>query len=747
MSLAIGGASASVTPPSGYLWVDVRDYGAKADSGATDNSIPFQAAVDDLASRLSSSPANAKGIVFIPSAPQPYFLAKSVWVDAPNIEIRGEGWGSFVQMSATVKSSPFIFGIKRIEAAFIDGSWVPLTIDETHRPDLFGKLDTSAVTAPGKLWGLRTKGDSFVQFQACPLAAGVGNSTNPTFSDAWNETSKLTIEFCIEPPDGQQFPVNAPLFGCGKLDFEISPFFISVWDDPQKILVMFRTSDMDTGGGPNRLFGFSLAEATPPYRIAVQFDLDNAVCSAFVNGVQVALTTTVNMSPASEIPFVPNSGLTFLTNDHYPFKIGGEGIFGALAAPTGVDLRVYGLRLSNTIRYQNRGPNLPQLRTDSPASPINDAYAYFGQDANTICFLRGTDNPATAGRIVSVQHGTTAVLDGITTGIFLNSLASSFITGNAIRDIFVQASGGYGQAICLGNVLEMTIENVKATGGFHGVGSFALGSNYNVYLNNCALDGTDAGYFGAWQILYARDIFFGTIGRVAMRHVGCNAAWQNVFVGFPSPTTEAVFKARTCDYGGAYSITNLLVDFEGSTVTRAGIYCEATATAPASSLLLKDIFFGTVGSSIPLIQLKDTAKGNPLINRGWLSVDNFQAFTNDYLAFIDVDGPLWHGEVMGVALNGPQFNHRQKWGTNTNIVIRDSKYTGPPRAFLWYNGAHLLQVRSPAAGQFTEWRCVATGRYGTPNPPTWAGLNPLPTSANSLAAYVLNHAYMTVNLS
>ena len=41
---------------------------------------------------------------------------------------------------------------------------------------------------------------------------------------------------------------------------------------------------------------------------------------------------------------------------------------------------------------------------------------------------------------------------------------------------------------------------------------------------------------------------------------------------------------------------------------------------------------------------------------------------------------------------------------------------------------------------------MGTGSYGTSNPPAWLGLNPLVISSNGLAAYVLNHAYMTVSL-
>ena len=144
--------------------------------------------------------------------------------------------------------------------------------------------------------------------------------------------------------------------------------------------------------------------------------------------------------------------------------------------------------------------------------------------------------------------------------------------------------------------------------------------------------------------------------------------------------------------------------------------------------------------------VKDMGVNGPNFNRCWLSVENLQAYTNTYLAAIDVDGPLWHGEVTGVALNGPPINHRERWGTTTTVAIRDTKNTAPPRQYLWYSGAHVLEVRSPADGQFAEWRCMATGAYGTPTPPQWVGINPLQLTANGLAGYVLNQYYITISL-
>ena len=132
---------------------------------------------------------------------------KTIWVDSANIEIRGEGWGS--------RSDERGLEALRLHIRHPAGRDQPrqrhdraVQIDATYRPDLFGKLDASAVPSPGQKWGIRTNGNSFVQFQASPLSAGAASAAGGFNSDYWTETSKLTVEFCIEPPDGQQFPAQ-----------------------------------------------------------------------------------------------------------------------------------------------------------------------------------------------------------------------------------------------------------------------------------------------------------------------------------------------------------------------------------------------------------------------------------------------------------------------------------------------------------------------------------------------------------
>ena len=547
MSLAIGGSSAATPsiPAHGTQWVDVRNFGAVGD-GLTDSTAAFQAAVDHLI-------AIGGGTVFVPSAPANYLVTKSIWVDASNIEIVGEGISSSILMSNYYKQPVFIFGIQRVQSHVVNGVTISQTVNATYRPDLFGKLDASAVSYAGTMWGYRSNGDSFVQFQAGPMSSGQGSAQSLGSADNWSETNKLTIDFCIEPPDGQQFVGTPNLFGIGTPQSDPAPFGIAM-SDPNTVRVYFRTSDFNQGTlfgdylPRYRGFDFSIAGADRPYKIAIQFDHVNAVCSAFVQigGVrtQVPLINQVNMTNSGMFPYTPNAGLTFILNDHYPFLLGSYGIVGGYGALTGIDLRVYGLRMSNTIRYQTNGPGTRQVRTDAPGTPVNDFWAYFGSDSNTICYLRGLDNPATAGRILSVSHGG-ATSGGYTTGLIQHSLGvQTFFANNAIRNIWVQGSGNHGQVISLGSLFEFTAENVKATGGFHGIGSFNIQSSYTIYLRNCVLDGTDAPYYGFMQLISARDIAFASSGRVTIRTVGCGDDWYNIFIAGVSPNVECFYKAR-----------------------------------------------------------------------------------------------------------------------------------------------------------------------------------------------------------
>ena len=229
-----------------------------------------------------------------------------------------------------------------------------------------------------------------------------------------------------------------------------------------------------------------------------------------------------------------------------------------------MNLALYGLRFSNTIRYLNNGAGNPQKRADNPSAAITDSYAYFTNDNNTIGYLTMTDNPATAGAVGFTRSSTgTPCNQGIGSGLFMNSLNATPCANNAVRDLCVYAGNDHGQAITLGNVLEMTIENFKGMSGFHAIGSFNIGANYNIHVKNCFLAGTDSAYYGLMQLISARDIYCYNSGRATVRLVGCNGCWHNVFISFPAPNAECFVKLHSYFYGGNHYLTNFVADFAG----------------------------------------------------------------------------------------------------------------------------------------------------------------------------------------
>lgn len=732
MPLAIGGTTASARPPHGALWVDVRDFGARADGGATDNTGPIQAAIDALAAKLDAS-VYQTGVVFVPSGSQAYALNGTLWLDHDRMTMCGEGGGSILSMNGWYGHTALLLGVYRKETA-PDGS--PRVASAAYRPDAFGKLDASAAPSAGVVAGLRTRGDAFAQFQACPLTCGVTSQAGSTFHDNWGETRRLTVEFMLDKPDGAALPPDTQLLGVGAFDpFEASPFLMKCWYAADRLMFVFKTSDQkDTQN--NRYFSFQRTGGWP-CRIAVVVDLVAQSAYAFVNGVQVATGDPANMS------FGP--GLTFASNEHYPFMLGATGLLGPYGGST-ADLTFYGLRVSATARYQNRGVGQPQTRSDQPGTPLNDAWAYFGDDPNTVAWLAG-DDPVSS-RVIHVRNGG-ATHGGHSSGLLIHTTPPHPMGSLGVRDLKIVGAKGYGQGISIGGGIRVRVDNVDVSGGFQGVGSFNQTANYFLYLRDSLLDGADSGYFGCWNLLKAKDVEFASSGRVTIRSVASAGKWDGVTVQRSTPVTENVVKARAGSYGGAFEFNDILIDYEGDTLQGNGsiFHVEAHAQCVATSLRINSAYVGTVGQNCPVVRLRDTAPEHPGLHKGDCRIDNLQIGTSIHSGIVEVEGPLWHGEVNGKALTGKRFTHKQVYGTTTNVTVRETAFVAPPRDSGWYAGAHVLEVRSPADGQYAEWRCVGTGQYGTPTPPAWAGLNPVPASPSGLAAYVSDCGYMGVTLS
>ncbi|MDX2038875.1 MAG: glycosyl hydrolase family 28-related protein [Isosphaeraceae bacterium] len=741
MSLAIGGVGSRIAAKNPFF-VDVRDFGARAD-GTTDNTAAFQSAVDALAAKIAADVPpglRTKGTVFIPAAEGIYRLRRPIWVDSPFIEVRGEGQGTRVATFANECHSLFIFGLRRQVSHTQNGQTRLLVADEQYRPDAFGKLDATAAPSSGFRWGFRSRGDAFIQSQVSPLVVGARSLRQDWTADNWTETRRITIEFAIEGPLGK-IPGNYSIFAIGTTNSDFAYPVIVYTDSDNRFVVRFGTQDVPFAPQVNRRFTFSSGEAVGVQRIAIQIDLDEARVSAYVNSVQVA--TNNDFGPGWR------TGLLFAENDYYPLLIADNGgNRPQLGTPNGFDFSVYGFLFSRSLRYRISTPGSAQERVDGGA--INDEYRYFTPrygsngsivDPGLLGYLEFRENPAARERVLNVRGGT-AANDMLSSAYLIHAHLSTpgGILDNGLHDLHLIGGHLYGQNVAVGQVLDLEITGVRSTNAYHGIGALANGANYTVRVENCVLDATDSGYFGLNQGLWMRNVTFAGAGRATMRFAGCVVNAQNCFVGFWAPNNQSTVKMHASDYGGNYTIQNVLVDYEGDAYSHTAFFCEAHPFAAMTTLYLKDINLGTVGNAA-LITLRDGKPGFPPAH---VFVDNMQTYSSGYRAILDIESSKWTGEMKGLGVgNGT----RTAGPTPSRVVIHEGSSGGPPRDRFWSPGAHAVHETSTAPGRFTEWRCVKAGTFGTPSPPTWVGVQPAVGEPGQVGAYILNHGYLSIELS
>lgn len=623
----------------GTQWINVRDHGAVPD-GVTDSASAFQAAFD-AAVALASVSGTGRATLFVPSGPRPYVFSRPVFLDGNNVAIVGEP-GSSVQMVAS--ATTFYAGVTRF------------TPSTANRPTLSGVLDATAAKA-GALAGYRTLGTSWLQYEACPLTCGVKASGGTSQSDNWTETSQVTVDVCVAPGTGTTFPLNAPILGLGCVDPpEASPWLIRTTEVPNQLAVWFRCNDQFPGAttldAPMiRAAFFTIPSVLwPPYRISVQIDLKAATVTAFVNGTQVAVTPPTGPWP---------KGLAFATNDHFSFLVGAGGPQGNNSG-TLPDLVLFGLKVSNAVRYADAGPGKPQTRLDSAA--ITDASRYFTDDASTVAYLPFSD-PLNAGMLASVNGG--ATYGGRTPGLIVANPAT---TNDGLSLQGLQLWGAtYGRGISAGGVMNFRVENLEVSGYVQAIGSSRTGLVYPFEILGCRLSGSDAVVDLYNATAYLDRITVGMAGRVPFRVHNSNIVLRNLFIAGSYPVVEcAVLKSRAGNIGACViRVDGGIVDFEGRTVSRAGFLVEANGECPGTVFEICGFVLGTLGA--PAIELVDTHPANDAVRPCELIVQGLRVW--DAVETILVHGPLWNGTIRTVGLSNPAVKNSGRWGTATNVTF------------------------------------------------------------------------------
>jgi hypothetical protein len=578
----------------------VQDFGAKGD-GATDDTRALQVALDT-------------GVGYLPAGT--YQVSDSLQVTRDNMVLRGDGWNTQIVSPGWLQHDVLRVGVPGAPPGV------------SHRPDLWGILDATAVGGQAARWGWRTQGDSHIQIEASPLQGG-GCVGHP-YGDAWGSTSQVTVDVCL----GGLFPPGSALLGLGVTEYRPSPWVLAVGSLAGEWYLDYRLSDTPRGWNTGRRRLKIPVPRTPVVRVSLQWDFVAGVLAVWVNRVLVA---------RDQFPL----GLRFVLNDYDPFMVGIQDVRRGGAIPA--DISLYGLRVGYACRYVVANIGDPQRRLDGML--LTDGSSYFGyEDSRRVANLGLTDHPGVGNR-VTIEHGEAAPGGRATgSGVFgVVSPRDINVSGCSIRDLALQGGGWWGRALCLGEVYDCKVTNVKATGGYHGIGSYAMGASYYVDVDSCTLQGSDAAYYGFMQLIQGRAITVPASGRTAVRLVGCTGDWHGVRVLGAIGNQESAYRAHGYGYGGNHRVVHLLVDYEGMGFADAPIVVDAHPYVPSTSLVLRDILLGTVGTGVPLVVLHDVGREGPDYHKCFFDAENIQTWSNDYGSVVRVDGPLWRGRVRGVA--------------------------------------------------------------------------------------------------
>jgi hypothetical protein len=732
----MGSALGTTAPrPFGSRWADIRDYGAlpvSAGGVPATNRIAIQAAVDALGAVAPSG--GGAGTVFVPSGD--WLVYRPIFFDQPQVGILGEA-NSISRLITPDGHDGLVFGIARKPLG--------VTLTAAHVPDVFTAgpggtcpLDTTAVNALGQRWALRTMADCHIVQQGG--AFDVGNNY-------YKAIRQLTVEFAVDlskAPGTGQYTGGAPstaLFGMCRLG-DPSPWMVGI--SGGSFQVQFRTaSGPGVDVGVNRSFGFGTIPSNPGfYRVAFQIDLVNAAISGFVNGNQAPIS-----SSALGADFLAASNLTFAPNQDCPFGLGSLGLaasgLGDGWLSGGSDLAFFGLKVSSALAYLSNGTGSPQARVDG--ATVNDSNRFFRYDSATLGVLGLADTPAqlTLDRVVTISGRSSTP----TTAYFLDNVAScspySTLAAGEVRNIAIQSGvAGYGRAVVTGWSNGLAILDSSLSGGCHGLGSLNLGANYPLTVSRCSLTGADAAiylYYSSFVSL--RDISLQGAYRAGIRLFLAQVSVDNLFApnyGNPDFAIKAV--------ESSIDTHNANWDNEGINggAAIAHYYVSASSYLPIPSIVnLRSDGTGSVLQGAVLIYLDDkrspTVEDAPGFGPCTFSCRDFQPFNNGTRSLVTVVGQRWQGDIDAVVLVS-----RPQWIESINgptyVTSRHRRQVGPPRDGTWTANGHLFEVTNPATAQFTQWRCTATGAYGTPVPPTWAGFVPLDDGL-SLAAYISDSSY------
>jgi hypothetical protein len=325
---------------------------------------------------------------------------------------------------------------------------------------------------------------------------------------------------------------------------------------------------------------------------------------------------------------------------------------------------------------------------------------YFGPRPYTLALLPMDEDPAT----IAADRSVPMLCSGLNAdasadrgyGHYMSSAHArnmQWSKGQAVRSLAVGRWAGYGYGVEVGEVINLTLEDVTASGGIYGIGQPPYGSNYTIVLDGTTTaTGNDAGLF----------FYFSEVKQTGLLELG-GARYGVLTGGGTILSLDQVFSANCGDSMRALirvasdlTLNLANVDWESGVAPtlKAIVHCETYPDSPQGGAVRIGKLYASGQSPTASIVLLDEAP-------------------------------------TGAAGTVSPFG---------GIVVEHHYLAGPPRKGHWAAHGHRVVVDRPIDGQFAEFTVPVGGTYGTATPPTWAGRVPLDMGGSPLAGYVQANA-------
>lgn len=562
-----------------------------------------------------------------------------------------------------------------------------------------------------------------VHLNADPMAAGAKNPANGRASD-WADMSAFTLDFCVainasNPVAAYKQAVSL----CGVVG--ITSSVPQIWQltyhgGSGTIEMHYTLSD----GVPRSAAIAASCTDSGIYRISLQFnfaDESGTRLQAWVKRpADTRFSRTFDKNTAANPGDFPASARSLRRADNPVFSIGGTGThFDINSGTSPTDITVFGCHESNNLRYADSAAFSRRGGTVVP----DDNFMYFTNDLGTIAYLPLLENPDVADAPntainVSVQHGAAAG-DAAQQGYAMLVLART--PGGMLRmrvsDMTIIPGPTWGTGALIADTLVSRFSNLDIHGGYYALADAGIDAQYTTAIDNCALSGSEAGFFGYFDYTVLNAVTINPCGRYGVLIQGCNLSLYDITFTDPATyKTESYVRNINDTHDGQ-------LDFDGITANAA----PGTGYPTLSAFDIADNWIYRVGLNIRNAHVSNMARGATFINFPLSPPHAFarcigsiqgSSYSGDPIdCFVRSNSPWWSGRVYDCDPKTPVAN----WFEYTD----PQALYGPWHASGVYQGSFAVVSHSSKLYVCVRTHKAATGlEPGTPGGATYWELVP-----------------------